>query len=217
MFVFFAAIITIILGTCRYTASRLCTQKTIWQMKFWGRGLLGQIRKRALIGWNKLSPRPIQVTNVKVTTKSWKTKKVEGEKQPGGNRRSGEAQRTRPVWERPSAGSGMRRPAQGGSWPRWFGMDPGGASRRSSRSAETWRGHIIQQLKHRDRIQSAMFQDLIRFCKNLGEQLGPVCAELHSKKADLRAHSSGSFFYLKSNVISTESGSVAEPDLQQLK
>ncbi|KAK5606630.1 hypothetical protein CRENBAI_017899 [Crenichthys baileyi] len=42
-------------------------------------------------------------------------------------------------------------------------MDLGGASQRSGRSAETWRGHIIQQLKHRDRTQSAMFQDLIRF------------------------------------------------------
>ncbi|XP_007573801.1 PREDICTED: autophagy-related protein 16-2 isoform X2 [Poecilia mexicana] len=49
-------------------------------------------------------------------------------------------------------------------------MDPGGASRRSSRSAETWRGHIIQQLKHRDRIQSAMFQDLIRFYTGLLEK-----------------------------------------------
>ncbi|XP_008425014.1 autophagy-related protein 16-2 isoform X2 [Poecilia reticulata] len=49
-------------------------------------------------------------------------------------------------------------------------MDPGGASRRSSRSAETWRGHIIQQLKHRDRIQSAMFRDLIRFYTGLLEK-----------------------------------------------
>ncbi|MEQ2160961.1 hypothetical protein GOODEAATRI_004819 [Goodea atripinnis] len=46
-------------------------------------------------------------------------------------------------------------------------MDLGGASQRSGRSAETWRGHIIQQLKDRDRTQSAMFQDLIRFCKNV--------------------------------------------------
>ncbi|KAM4742317.1 ATG16 autophagy related 16-like 2 isoform 2-T2 [Anableps anableps] len=49
-------------------------------------------------------------------------------------------------------------------------MDPGVASRRSSRSAETWRGHIMQQLKRRDRIQSAMFQDLIRFYSQLMEK-----------------------------------------------
>ncbi|XP_054884959.1 protein Atg16l2-like isoform X6 [Poeciliopsis prolifica] len=41
-------------------------------------------------------------------------------------------------------------------------MDPGGSSRSAA-----WRGHIVQQLKHRDRIQSAMFQDLIRFYTGL--------------------------------------------------
>lgn len=33
------------------------------------------------------------------------------------------------------------------------------------RSAETWKRHIVRQLKHRDLSQHAMFQDLIRFCK----------------------------------------------------
>uniref|UniRef100_A0A3Q3EYR2 Autophagy-related protein 16-2 n=2 Tax=Kryptolebias marmoratus TaxID=37003 RepID=A0A3Q3EYR2_KRYMA len=50
-------------------------------------------------------------------------------------------------------------------------MDPGGASQRSGRSAETrWRGHIVRQLKHRDRSQNAMFQDLIRFYTQLLEK-----------------------------------------------
>lgn len=29
---------------------------------------------------------------------------------------------------------------------------------------ETWKSHIIRQLKHRDRSQRARFQDLIRYC-----------------------------------------------------
>lgn len=37
---------------------------------------------------------------------------------------------------------------------------PGGGGR----SAETWKRHIVRQLKHRDLSQHAMFQDLIRFC-----------------------------------------------------
>ncbi|XP_037533600.1 protein Atg16l2 [Nematolebias whitei] len=50
-------------------------------------------------------------------------------------------------------------------------MEPGGASQRSGRSAETcWRGHIVRQLKHRDRSQNAMFQDLIRFYTQLLEK-----------------------------------------------
>ncbi|XP_021164859.2 protein Atg16l2 isoform X1 [Fundulus heteroclitus] len=49
-------------------------------------------------------------------------------------------------------------------------MDPGGASRRSGGSAERWRGHILRQLQHRDRVQSAMFQDLIRFYTRLLEK-----------------------------------------------
>lgn len=32
------------------------------------------------------------------------------------------------------------------------------------RSEESWKGHIIRELKHRDLSQHAMFQDLIRFC-----------------------------------------------------
>lgn len=32
-------------------------------------------------------------------------------------------------------------------------------------TAETWKRHIVRQLKHRDRNQHDMFQDLIRFCK----------------------------------------------------
>uniref|UniRef100_A0A8C7WW18 Uncharacterized protein n=1 Tax=Oryzias sinensis TaxID=183150 RepID=A0A8C7WW18_9TELE len=35
---------------------------------------------------------------------------------------------------------------------------PGGARR----IAEPWRRHVIRQLRHRDRSQSSMFQDLIR-------------------------------------------------------
>lgn len=32
------------------------------------------------------------------------------------------------------------------------------------RSAESWKRHIVGQLKHRDLNQHAMFRDLIRFC-----------------------------------------------------
>lgn len=45
--------------------------------------------------------------------------------------------------------------ARGGRCPA-----PGGGVR----SAETWKGHIVRELKHRDRSQHTMFQDLIRFC-----------------------------------------------------
>ncbi|PWA19364.1 hypothetical protein CCH79_00018333 [Gambusia affinis] len=69
-------------------------------------------------------------------------------------------------------------------------MDSGGASRRSSRSAETWRGHIIQQLKHRDRIQSAMFQDLIRFYTGLLEKTSMTKGLLSRPPAEGCARSS---------------------------
>ncbi|XP_041850153.1 protein Atg16l2 isoform X2 [Melanotaenia boesemani] len=57
-------------------------------------------------------------------------------------------------------------------------MDPCGLWEQSGRipavgggrSAETWRGHIVQQLKNRDLRQSAMFQDLIRFYTQLLEK-----------------------------------------------
>lgn len=51
--------------------------------------------------------------------------------------------------------------------------DPPGASERSGRllagrgggrSAETWKRHVVRQLKNRDLRQHTMFQDLIRFC-----------------------------------------------------
>ncbi|XP_040901578.1 protein Atg16l2 isoform X2 [Toxotes jaculatrix] len=45
-------------------------------------------------------------------------------------------------------------------------LAPGG----SGRSAETWKRHIIRQLKHRDRSQHAMFQDLIRLYTQLLEK-----------------------------------------------
>ncbi|XP_008286252.1 autophagy-related protein 16-1 [Stegastes partitus] len=57
--------------------------------------------------------------------------------------------------------------------------DPGGGSERSGRvqalggggwSAEPWKGHIVRQLKHRDRRQHAMFQDLIRCYSQLLEK-----------------------------------------------
>ncbi|XP_039986630.1 protein Atg16l2 isoform X2 [Xiphias gladius] len=43
---------------------------------------------------------------------------------------------------------------------------PGG----NGRSAETWKRHIVRQLKHRDLSQHAMFQDLIRFYTQLLEK-----------------------------------------------
>ncbi|XP_042369775.1 protein Atg16l2 [Plectropomus leopardus] len=45
-----------------------------------------------------------------------------------------------------------------------------GAPRRGGRSAETWKRHIIGQLKHRDRSQHAKFQDLIRLYTQLLEK-----------------------------------------------
>ncbi|XP_063349850.1 protein Atg16l2 isoform X3 [Pelmatolapia mariae] len=57
--------------------------------------------------------------------------------------------------------------------------DPAGVSLRGSRppapgaggrSAESWKGHIIRELKHRDLSQHAMFQDLIRFYTQLLEK-----------------------------------------------
>lgn len=39
-------------------------------------------------------------------------------------------------------------------------LAPGGGGR----SAESWKKDIVRQLKHRDRSQHTMFQDLIRFC-----------------------------------------------------
>ncbi|CAI5692495.1 ATG16 autophagy related 16-like 2 isoform X2 [Oreochromis niloticus] len=57
--------------------------------------------------------------------------------------------------------------------------DPAGVSPRDSRppapgaggrSAESWKGHIIRELKHRDLSQHAMFQDLIRFYTQLLEK-----------------------------------------------
>lgn len=51
--------------------------------------------------------------------------------------------------------------------------DSPGVSQRSGRvlaarggggSAETWKRHIVRQLKNRDLSQHTMFQDLIRFC-----------------------------------------------------
>ncbi|XP_074535050.1 ATG16 autophagy related 16-like 2 isoform X2 [Halichoeres trimaculatus] len=50
---------------------------------------------------------------------------------------------------------------------------PGGRSsapRAGSRSTETWKREIIRQLKHRDRNQHAMYQDLIRFYTQLLEK-----------------------------------------------
>ncbi|XP_030599752.1 ATG16 autophagy related 16-like 2 isoform X5 [Archocentrus centrarchus] len=38
------------------------------------------------------------------------------------------------------------------------------------RSAETWKGHIVRELKHRDLSQHTMFQDLIRFYTQLLEK-----------------------------------------------
>lgn len=32
------------------------------------------------------------------------------------------------------------------------------------RAVETWKSHIVRQLKHRDRNQHARFKDLVRFC-----------------------------------------------------
>ncbi|XP_018518397.1 protein Atg16l2 isoform X1 [Lates calcarifer] len=54
----------------------------------------------------------------------------------------------------------------GGSDPRGPVLPPGG----SGRSAETWKRHIVRQLKHRDLSQHAMFQDLIRFYTQLLEK-----------------------------------------------
>ncbi|XP_069029243.1 protein Atg16l2-like isoform X1 [Embiotoca jacksoni] len=57
--------------------------------------------------------------------------------------------------------------------------DPAGVSQRSGRllapgggdrSAETWKGHIVRQLKHRDVSQHVMFQDLIRVYTRLLEK-----------------------------------------------
>ncbi|XP_035772502.1 protein Atg16l2-like isoform X2 [Neolamprologus brichardi] len=57
--------------------------------------------------------------------------------------------------------------------------DPAGVSPRGSRSPapgaggrskESWKGHIIRELKHRDLSQHAMFQDLIRFYTQLLEK-----------------------------------------------
>lgn len=57
--------------------------------------------------------------------------------------------------------------------------DPAGVSPRGSRppapgaggrSEESWKGHIIRELKHRDLSQHAMFQDLIRFYTQLLEK-----------------------------------------------
>lgn len=52
---------------------------------------------------------------------------------------------------------------------RHTGDSPSSRSRVLSRGGagvvrETWKSHIIRQLKHRDQNQRARFQDLIRYC-----------------------------------------------------
>lgn len=45
------------------------------------------------------------------------------------------------------------------------------------RLEEVWKRHVVRQLKHRDRTQSSMFQDLTRFCKVLSQ----LRTKLHSE------------------------------------
>ena len=65
-----------------------------------------------------------------------------------------------------------------------FSAEPGGAAPRSGRllAPEPWRGHILRQLKHRDRSQSAMWTDLIRFCTRLRR---PGCYQTPGKNRPL--------------------------------
>lgn len=85
----------------------------------------------------------------------------------------------RPVCERLSAGKRHEAARAAGIMAAVTGntrrvmTDPAGGSQRGGRvpapggggrSAETWKRHIVRQLKHRDLSQHAKFQDLIRFC-----------------------------------------------------
>lgn len=65
-----------------------------------------------------------------------------------------------PVAE-PLRGGGVPVPGGGPPVPGGGPPVPGGARR----IAEPWRRHVIRQLRHRDRTQSSMFQDLIRLCE----------------------------------------------------
>ncbi|XP_072247941.1 protein Atg16l2-like isoform X2 [Leuresthes tenuis] len=69
-----------------------------------------------------------------------------------------------PLGEHEAARAAARIMAAVTATARTVSMDPGGGS------AETWRGHIVRQLRNRDLSQSAMFQDLIRFYTQLLEK-----------------------------------------------
>uniref|UniRef100_A0A1A8EKB8 Autophagy related 16-like 2 n=1 Tax=Nothobranchius korthausae TaxID=1143690 RepID=A0A1A8EKB8_9TELE len=69
-------------------------------------------------------------------------------------------------------------------------MDP-------DRSTETWRSHILRQLKHRDLSQTSMFQDLIRFYTQLLEKTSLTKAVLSSSNRRDGADSSSSLSSLQ--------------------
>ncbi|XP_023817783.1 autophagy-related protein 16-2 isoform X2 [Oryzias latipes] len=70
-----------------------------------------------------------------------------------------------PVAE-PLRGGGVPVPGGGPPVPGGGPPVPGGARR----IAEPWRRHVIRQLRHRDRTQSSMFQDLIRLYTQILEK-----------------------------------------------
>ncbi|XP_015806347.1 protein Atg16l2 isoform X2 [Nothobranchius furzeri] len=70
-------------------------------------------------------------------------------------------------------------------------MDP------ARRSTETWRSHILRQLKHRDLSQTSMFQDLIRFYTQLLEKTSLTKAVLSSSNRRDCADSSSSLSSLQ--------------------
>uniref|UniRef100_A0A1A7XYG8 Autophagy related 16-like 2 n=1 Tax=Iconisemion striatum TaxID=60296 RepID=A0A1A7XYG8_9TELE len=67
----------------------------------------------------------------------------------------------------------------------------------SSRSVETWRSHIIQQLKHRDISQTTRFQDLIRFYTQVLEKTSLTKSVLSSSNRRDCADSSSSLSSLQ--------------------
>ncbi|KAM3615756.1 uncharacterized protein V6R79_007254 [Siganus canaliculatus] len=77
------------------------------------------------------------------------------------------------------------------------------------RTAETWKRDIIRQLKHRDRRQQAMFQDLIRFYTQLLEKTSLAKGILSSSSRRPQCHSSISSVLQRNNQLRKTTGELA--------
>ncbi|KAM6988279.1 LOW QUALITY PROTEIN: ATG16 autophagy related 16-like 2 [Tautogolabrus adspersus] len=98
----------------------------------------------------------------------------------------------------------------GGSEPR-SGRRQAPGPGAGGRSAENWKRDIIRQLKHRDRIQHAMFQDLIRFYSQLLEKssLAKGILSCSTRRPSSDSSSSLSSLLLLNNQLKTTTGELA--------